>query len=50
MELKDIKKCPSCESKELDKKSNFIICKSCKCKIGINRNKIWYETKITPSE
>jgi len=44
MELIDIKKCPVCNSKKLNRKTKtFIKCENCNTKIGIKNNKLWYE-------
>jgi len=47
MELSDIKKCPVCNSDKLNRKNKkYIICDSCKSKIGITKNEIWYEYSL----
>jgi ribosomal protein L37AE/L43A len=47
MNIENIKECPSCESKKLKYYKKYIICDDCKSKIGITRNKIWYEKIIS---
>jgi len=47
MTLKDIKKCPVCNSDKLNKKNKkYIICENCNSKIGITKNELWYEYSL----
>jgi hypothetical protein len=43
MEINDIKKCPNCYYNDFIEYKNYIKCKRCNTKIGIDNDKIWYE-------
>jgi len=47
MKLTDITKCPICgKNISNNKTKKYIICNNCKTKIGITKNKLWYEYNL----
>lgn len=47
MEIKNIKKCPVCDSDKIKTKTKTTaICEECNSKIGITSEKMWYEYSI----